>query len=314
MDLAHLALSDRVLTYTERQTIAKAAMEEGTPEEEINTVLDNMLTQRLKFFTKEELRNCPHCGAQIPLISDTCLFCGGSLQSTDTQPIIPTPEITGAEAEIIQRENLDTAAEHRNLKHCPDCGAPYPLVSNICTQCGHVLHELTDSVLNVKNLIANIQQCIDDLKNTPQPTFGEVLSYRKHIYIFLMSLLFLAISLHMMRNGFADSDRQVFYGVIGLSFAFLIWAIISAFITKKTPPPATVADDKFFAALHRKEMYANQIATLYGNNEEAKAELKKLTWLTDSVKHKRDKRMRSLVITIALSVIGMMALIVYILY
>ena len=140
LDLAHLALSDRVLTYTERQTIVKAALEEGTPASEINSVLDNMLTQRLKSYTKEELRNCPHCGAQIPLISDTCLFCGGSLNS-DSQPTPPTPTVTGAEAEIIQHENLSTAAEHRNIKHCPDCGAPYPLVSNICPQCGHVLHE-----------------------------------------------------------------------------------------------------------------------------------------------------------------------------
>ncbi|MBO4244290.1 MAG: zinc ribbon domain-containing protein, partial [Bacteroidales bacterium] len=196
LDLAHLDLSDRVLTFTDRQTIVKAAMEEGTPEVEINAVLDNMLTQRLKSFTKEELRSCPHCGAQIPLISDTCLFCGGSLQSTNTKPNIPTPKITGTEAEIIQRENLDTAAYHRNLKQCPDCGAPYPLVSNICTQCGHVLHEQTDSVLNVKNLITNIQQSIDELKKTPQPTFWQVLWYRKNIYTFLVALLLLALSIY----------------------------------------------------------------------------------------------------------------------
>jgi len=313
LDLVHLALSDRVLTYTERQTIVKAAIEEGTPEQEINTVLDNMLTQRLKSFTKEELRNCPRCGAQIPLISDTCLFCGGSLNS-DSQPTPPAPTVTGAEAEIIQRENLSTAAEHRNIKHCPDCGAPYPLVSNICPQCGHVLHEQTDSELNVKNLIASIQQSIDELRQTPQPTFGEVLSYRKHIYIFLMSLLLLAFSIYLIRIGFADSDRQAFLWVPGLSLAFLIWAIISAIIIKKTPSPATIADDKFLAALHRKEMYANQIATLYGNNEEAKAELKKLTWLTDSIQHRRNKRMRSLAITIGLSVIVILGLIVWILY
>lgn len=59
LDLAHLALSDRVLTYTERQTIVKAALEEGTPASEINSVLDNMLTQRLKSYTKEELRKKP---------------------------------------------------------------------------------------------------------------------------------------------------------------------------------------------------------------------------------------------------------------
>lgn len=314
LDLAHLALSDRVLTYTERQTIAKAAMEEGTPEVEINAVLDNMLTQRLKSFTKEELRNCPHCGAQIPLISDTCLFCGGSLQNTDTATVPPTPTITGAEAEIIQHENIATAAEHRNIKHCPDCGAPFPLVSNICTQCGHVLHEQQDSELNVKNLIANIQQSIDELRQTPQPTFGEVLSYRKHIFTFLVSLLLLAFSIHLIRIGFADSDTKAFLWVPGLSLAFLLWAIISAFLQNKHTPPATVADNKFFAALHRKEMYANQIATLYGNNDEAKAALYKLTLLTDSIKRKRDKRMRSLAITISLSVVGMLILIAYILY
>jgi len=73
VDLTRLALQDRVLTYTERQTIVKVALDEGISEQEINAFLDNMLAQRLKSFTKEELRNCPSCGGQIPLISDQCL-------------------------------------------------------------------------------------------------------------------------------------------------------------------------------------------------------------------------------------------------
>ena len=75
-DLTRLALQDRVLTFKERQTIVRVALEEGVSEQEINAFLDNMLNQRLKTMAKEELCSCPGCGAQIPLISEDCMYCG----------------------------------------------------------------------------------------------------------------------------------------------------------------------------------------------------------------------------------------------
>jgi len=42
LDLIALALQDRVLTFKERQIITESAMKEGTPELEVNAVIDNM--------------------------------------------------------------------------------------------------------------------------------------------------------------------------------------------------------------------------------------------------------------------------------
>ena len=43
--LTALALKDRVLTYVERQTIVKAAMEEGITENEINEYLNKAIEE-----------------------------------------------------------------------------------------------------------------------------------------------------------------------------------------------------------------------------------------------------------------------------
>ena len=125
-NLTALALSDRILTYTERKTIVAAAVKEGVSEKEINQYLDDALSQRLKFYTKEELKSCPFCGAQIPLLSESCLFCGNELNNDNQLLHNPPPFIEGTEAEIIRAENLRVAKENINLKTCPDCGAPYP--------------------------------------------------------------------------------------------------------------------------------------------------------------------------------------------
>ena len=58
LDLVTLALQDRELTFTERNTIIQKAVEEGTAVAEINAVIDNMLEQRLRSYTKEELGSC----------------------------------------------------------------------------------------------------------------------------------------------------------------------------------------------------------------------------------------------------------------
>ncbi len=67
VDLTRLALQDRVLTYTERQTIVK-------------------------------LRNCPSCGGQIPLISDQCLYCGTFLNQQPEN--VYSMDVVGEEAEL----------------------------------------------------------------------------------------------------------------------------------------------------------------------------------------------------------------------
>ena len=288
--LTDLALTDRILTYKERQVIAETALKEGISQQEINSYLDDALHERLKTYSKEQLKHCPHCGAQIPLISDVCLFCGESLENTEPLPnqtATPPAYVEGKAAKIIQAENARTAVEQHNLKTCPDCGAPFPLVSNVCTHCGHILHEQQDSDLNVKRLIENIQQSIDEIKTTPQPTFWQVLWYRKNIWIFLISSL-LMIKLLQYTYRYVYSG----YTLLFLFFGSLALLILSIVITKnnKKDPPSKIADDKFFAALHHKEMYENQITTLYGDNSEARAVLQQYAALTDNIKTERRGR------------------------
>lgn len=259
-----LALSDRILTYKERLVIEDAALKEGISKQEINAYLDDALHERLKTYSKEQLRHCPHCGAQIPLISDVCLFCGESL------------------------ENISIAAEQHNIKTCPDCGAPFPLVSNVCTHCGHILHEQLDSELNAKLLIENIKDSISDLKETPQPTFWQVLWYRKNIWLFLISTILLIRLLQYMYR-YVYSGYTLLWLFLG-SMALWILSMVLTQKSKKKDPPSKIADDKFFAALHRKEMYENQISTIYGDNSEARAVLQQYAALTDNIKTERRGR------------------------
>lgn len=251
-----LALTDRILTYKERLVIEDASLKEGISKQEINAYLDDALHERLKNYSKEQLRHCPHCGAQIPLISDVCLFCGESL------------------------ENISIAAEQHNIKTCPDCGAPFPLVSNVCTHCGHILHEQLDSELNAKLLIENIKDSISDLKETPQPTFWQVLWYRKNIWLFLISTILLIRLLQYMYR-YVYSGYTLLWLFLG-SMALWILSMVLTQKSKRKDPPSKIADDKFFAALHRKEMYENQISTIYGDNSEARAVLQQYATLTDN--------------------------------
>ena len=300
--LTALALRDRVLTYKERQVIVGEAMKEGISEKEINSYLDNALTERLKTFSKEDLKRCPYCGAQIPLISDVCLFCGQSLESHGSQDDAPPPVyVSGKAAKIIQEENRHTATSQHEHKTCPDCGAPYPLVSNICTQCGHVFHEMKDSDMNVQKLIDNIQHNIDELQSVPQPTFKQVFLYRKPVWVFLLALLILIVAMQLSTKAF-DGNMESYskYGIPTfaswlISFLLLIWSIAMVRESHKSEPPSKTADDKFFAALHRKEMFENQIVTLYGDNMEAKELLNQYSAKTDAITKERKTRQRKLI-------------------
>lgn len=111
VDLTKLALSDRILTYTERKTIVDVAVSEGVPETEIKQYLNNALKERLKYYTKEELTSCPFCGAQIPLISDECLFCGNELNNDHHTP---PPFIKSREVDVInsKKQNRKERVKH----------------------------------------------------------------------------------------------------------------------------------------------------------------------------------------------------------
>ncbi|MBQ3657539.1 MAG: zinc ribbon domain-containing protein [Bacteroidales bacterium] len=278
--LTALALKDKVLTIVEKQTIIDAAVQEGTSREEITDYLDNALKEGLKKYAKEDLKHCPFCGAQIPLISDNCLFCGNSLHNVDNQHVI---KISGKEVEIINRENLNTANSQRNLKNCPDCGAPFPLISNICTNCGHVLHEQTDSALNIKNLKTNIENSIEAIKAAPKPTVWDVIKFRKAIVLFALAAVFII-------TGFSVSGIGTFAGgFIILSFILLVLSFINLRKQKNENSPVKLSDDEFYKAVYSQEMYASQIATLYGGNDEAEKLLENLSSEINLLKQNRKK-------------------------
>ena len=101
--LTALALKDRIMTHIEKQTIVESAMNEGISEEEITDYLNKAYAERLKSYSKEELTHCPNCNAQVPLISDNCFYCGANLTVSSTAS--EEPQISGAEADIINEEN-----------------------------------------------------------------------------------------------------------------------------------------------------------------------------------------------------------------
>lgn len=320
-DLTALALKDRVLTFMERQVIIESATKEGVSEAEINAYLDDALAERLQSYLKEDLTRCPHCGAQIPLIADQCPFCGESLQKGESSPT-PPPYINGAEADIISQENVRTAVEQHNIKTCPDCGAPFPLVSNVCTHCGHVLHEQKDSDLNVKNLIENIQQSIDEIKSTPQPTFGQVLWHRRKLLFFFIAAILLAAAIKGFFAGFQNELQTDTYNTLAtmatiLSAGLWIAAAVTNNDSKLTSfkrdnvkasgkkSPIGLADDRFYTAIHREEKYAAQIHTLYGDHAEAKRLLDELSTLTTALKKDREQNRKKLAISMLGFAVGL---------
>lgn len=295
--LTALALKDKVLTFVERQTIVKSAMLEGVPEDEINDYLNKALEERMKAYSKDELTHCPCCGAQVPLISDECFYCGASLKSSEPSTSNEV-NIAGEEADIIRQENKNTAEERRNIRNCPDCGAAFPLISNVCPSCGHILREQTDSDLNIRKLIDNINGSIKVLKETPKPTFIDVLKFQKHVVLFVLAALFLIVTFSLM--GYANWS--------GLFAIVSIVLLVRAFkqFKKMTDvnSPAKKADDTFYTALYNLEMYQRQVSTLYGDNAEAKAVLGQFGSLVADLKKARNRSRNTLtIIMIAITIV-----------
>ena len=200
-----------------------------------------------------------------------------------THPAVRALELAAAEAKI-RDENLRIAEEHRNLRQCPDCGAPFPLVSNICPYCGHVLHEQRGEEFNIKNLLDNINASINTLKNAPKPTFHQVITHWVElVFIYIVAAItILCVHYNYMFSLFSTSYESKSNGqmlivvVVVAAGAFLLYLLKSAKNYSADISPLQQADNVYYSALHANEKYQRQLATIYGDNSEAKSLLKNL--------------------------------------
>lgn len=277
-DLVDLALQDRVMTYTERLIIVNAAAKRNIKADQVNKYIDKAVAKRMKdSLTKEEMQHCPSCGAQVPLIANDCLFCGQSLIGPERKVI----KVDDAAAKRIQAENQKTfevvSDNRRSIKQCPDCGAPFPLISHICTHCGHILHELQGSDLNANFLVDSIEKQRTKLEKIQVPTILNLLSDWIEVVIFLLGYLLIWIGEH-------GGNTTVCWG---FGIAFFIGGIVGG---GQLNHGGTVneADDAFYDAINNYRMYMRQVSTLYGDNPEAMEALGLYAEEIEDLKKKRN--------------------------
>ena len=295
--LTALALSDRVLTDLERQTIVNKAIKCGISSEEINQYLDDQLNLRLKSYTKVELRDCPFCGAQIPLISDDCMYCGQSLEHIKGETNAEF-NISGYEADIIRSENQRVEQERHGIKNCPDCGAPFPLISNICSSCGHVLHEHDENALNIKNLLGNMQRSIDRVNLASKPKAIQIIGYWFYYILLLFSVFGFIVGI------IAENEAGKLISLIGFVFGVALMATNA--VLSDTKSPVLIADGEYYKARHSYEMFARGVDTLYGDNKEAQDMLSKFSYTLKQLKQQRYKnriRVDSFILITAIAIL-----------
>ena len=319
IDLTSLALQDRVLTFRERETIVAEALKMGVSVADVNKYIDDSLSQRLQSYSKADLKCCPACGAQIPLISDMCLFCGESLESDNGKRQVVnvgTQRVVGMAADIIRDENRKTAEERQAIQQCPDCGAALPLVSHICTYCGHILHEQTGSQYNIQQLLDNINESITALRRAPKPGVFKILLFNVEV---AMAFIGSTMMLDVDAGGLCEAKDV--WALLG--YLMLLASPFIAMFCNQNPKakrtgegdpykvsPIKLADQAFYKALAQFDSYTLQIATIYGNNNEAKTKLGYLNQLINEVKKERAKHRAG----VAAIYVGVVALIIIIKY
>lgn len=283
LDLINLALQDRVLTFKERQTIIEAAEHEGTAAAEINAVMDNMLEQRLKSYTKEELGSCPGCGHGVPLFADECPYCGTPLKHIENKTVTPPPFISATDeaAAAIRSENLRVEEEKQTITECPKCHAPFPLFSNVCPYCQYIVHTRPDSKVNATTMITKMKASIETLRNAPLPTFGQVLWHRLGLMLFYIAASLLILGL------LGASFSSAIYTLLAIAlFPISLLMLFFALVGKKKSP-VQIADEMYYNGLHDYEMYSRQTDTLYGNSDEAKTLL--YSYASEIKRHKANR-------------------------
>lgn len=280
-DLVSLALKDGVLTYKERQVIVNEAKKMRVETGEINSFINSALDNKLKFIPKESLKRCPTCGAQIPLISDQCLYCGFEFGQE-----ISVSNYSAAQ--IIESENTKTQSvfvkSDEPIKNCPDCGAPYPLLGNICPHCNHVHHERADNMLNIKNLINNIKKSLSTMDKCMVPLMKSI--KRDHAFYLIPVaglLMTLTRNLEKVSAAFDSMSGIPFL----LSLGLMVYIGITLMFRFSKGSAISEADEIFCEKESDYEKFIRHTDTLYGINQEAKDLLAKFDGEIRKVKRNR---------------------------
>ncbi len=286
VDLVDLALTDAVLTQKEREVLVNAAAKEGISEQEINLYINNQLDKRLKQKSKADLKACPHCGAQIPLLAECCPYCHYEYQEYHSRRSLD--EIESYDANLIRAENAKTYNERENIGNCPNCGHPYPLISNICPACSHVLHYGDENKKNIERLTGKIFIRINELNLLPKVSIFHIIKYRHPEYCFV-ALATCTIALALNPN-FGEYGTVPVLDLILLMMGLFFFApaFIFPFNQEKAAhfgfaypftrgeSPIGIRNKAVAQCKADLQSLENQIDTIYGADKECKAMLENL--------------------------------------
>lgn len=289
--LIALAVKDAVLTPVERKTIVNKGVEYGISADEVNSMLDNALRERISHAPKSSLKSCPDCGAQIPLISDFCPYCGHHYESLPSGKI----ENQSAEAKIIESENVRVEEERfAESMNCSKCGHPYPLISNVCPYCGNVLFHSDDHDLSGRKLSDNIRHEIGNIENMPRISVWMFLKYRITWVFMLLGIMMLMYFLHY---------SQLISLLAFLLFMFCGLPFNGLRKTAKEGRKALMEEynEQYYGFMSKIKLFESQIHNFYGENAEARDLLSNLkSRLQEVVSDFSARRKRSYLIIVAL--------------
>lgn len=285
IELVNLALKDYVLTDKERGVIVSEALKEGASFYEINSFINQKLKEANERKPKELLKNCPVCGGQIPLISNSCKYCN-NVFDTDSQSFKKQNFFGGYQVaeSIIESENLRIEEERYNKRECPDCGAPFPLFGRICGFCGYIFHDLPEKDENIITLTQSMLSQINKIKNI-RIVLTALFNYHRPILVGLMAVPFMAIA------GSTDNDFFMFLVLFLIVFAAIKGAIVH---TKQSP--TKIASEQLSSAFYMYQSYERQVQALYPNDKEAR---QMLTNLKKTMESKRlEKQLKNMIVII----------------
>jgi len=327
IDLVDLALVDAVLTQKEREVLLNAAAKDGISAEEANIYINSQLDIRLKTRDKAELKACPSCGAQIPLLAHCCPYCHHEYTAHHSRNL---DEIESYDANLIRAENRKTAEEQENIGQCPNCGHPYPLISNICPACSHVLHYGESNKSNVERLIGRIYIKINELNLMKDTSLWDIFKYRHPEYCFVA----LAISIVILRVNPNVAENQPFsfltlpLDLMGIFFltAPIIVRILPIvgneekafnysflYPLKRGESPMGIRNKAAGKLISEYQSLENQLDTIYGADRECKPLLENIRKQMDDAIAKHRKKctgivFKNIILLAIMGLVGFMAI------